>query len=65
MTESEYLHAVKMARLEAIEECAVIAEKIYGGKAHTYASENADVYYAQDETCGLIAKSIRALVSNK
>lgn len=42
------------------EACARIAEKAYGGKAHTYASENADVYRAQDAACVKIAAAIRS-----
>lgn len=41
------------------EACARLAENIFGGPAHTYASENADVYRAQDATCKRIAKAIR------
>jgi len=33
----------------------------YGGRAHTYASENADIYYAQDEACKRIAAVIERL----
>lgn len=48
-------------RNAVIEECAKIAENCFGGKAHTYASENADLYRAQDAACALIAAKIRAL----
>lgn len=45
---------------EVREECAKIAERRFPrGSAHTYASENADRYIAQEETCELIAKAIR------
>lgn len=47
---------------EEAEACAKIAERIYGGRAHTYASENADRYRAQDETCAKIADAIRARI---
>ncbi len=41
------------------ERCAKIAEKAFGGPAHTYASENADIYRAQDSACYHIAALIR------
>lgn len=50
-------------RNEALEEAAKLAENIFGGKAHTYASENADHYRTQDFTIEHIAKAIRALKS--
>jgi hypothetical protein len=48
-------------RAAVIEQCAKIAENCFGGKAHTYSSENADMYRVQDAACGLIAAKIRAL----
>jgi hypothetical protein len=53
------------ARERTIEECAKVCEQIYGGKAHTYASENADIYRAQDRTIASCAKAIRALSAGK
>lgn len=41
------------------ERCALIAENAFGGKAHTYASENADLYRGQDMACQRIAAAIR------
>jgi len=38
---------------------ATTAENAFGGPAHTYASENADRYRIQDETCRYIADRIR------
>jgi hypothetical protein len=49
------------AQREAVEKCAKVTENIYGGMAHTYGSENADRYRAQDETCKRIANEIRKL----
>lgn len=51
--------AVASARRAAFEECAEIAENA-GPKAHTYASENADVYRAYDDARDEIAVAIRA-----
>ena len=48
-------------KFTVIEQCAKIAENFFGGKAHTYSSENADLYRAQDAACKLIAAKIRAL----
>lgn len=54
-------HAERVARaiLAERERCAGLAANFYGGRAHTYASENADVYMAQDRTCSGIAAAIR------
>lgn len=53
---------VEAARLAALEEAAAVAERAFGGnRAHTYASENADRYRAQDEARRLIAAAIRSL----
>ena len=55
------IEAAEQAAREAEREaCARIAEKAFGGPAHTYASENADLYRAQDGACELIASLIRA-----
>lgn len=40
--------------------CAQLAENAFGGPAHTYSSENADEYLAQDEACKRIAAAIRS-----
>lgn len=48
----------------AIEECAKVCEQAYGGKAHTYASENADRYRAQDDATRLCARRVRALAKS-
>jgi hypothetical protein len=56
--------AIVKARADEREKCAKIAENYFGGRAHTYASENADRYIIQDETCELIAKKIRASVGS-
>ncbi len=58
---SSLIALTRSVRAAAIEECARIAEGCFGGKAHTYASENADLYRAQDAACALIAAKIRAL----
>lgn len=62
---SDERKAIDAARDAAVarerERCAKIAENIYGGRAHTYASEDADVYRAQDDTCNKIAAAIRAV----
>ena len=50
-----------MIEAPAYERAAKVAEDAYGGKAHTYASENADTYRAQDDVCAKIAARIRAL----
>lgn len=47
---------------EGVEKAAGAAKDFFGGPAHTYASENADVYRAQDETVRLVAERIRALL---
>jgi hypothetical protein len=52
--------ALADVRAETIERCAQRAET-YFPRAHTYASENADVYHAQDDAQIRIAKAIRAL----
>lgn len=43
-----------------IEECARAAEKAWP-RAHTYASENADIYRGQDHAVRTVVKAIRAL----
>jgi len=43
-----------------IEECAKAAEKAWP-RAHTYASENADIYQGQDHAVATVVKAIRAL----
>jgi len=48
-------------RDKVIEECAKVCEQVYGGKGHTYASENAHTYRTQDGTIASCAKAIRAL----
>lgn len=52
-------------RNAVIEECAKVCENVYGGKAHTYASENADTYRTQDGTIKSCAKAIRSLVRSQ
>lgn len=37
---------------------AEVCRNVYGGRAHTYASENADIYRAQD---GTIASCVKAI----
>ena len=54
--------AYAAGRAGGIEKAAKVAEKAYGGPAHTYASENAELYRAQDEACAKIAASIRSLL---
>jgi hypothetical protein len=50
------------ARAAERERCAKVAERMFPrGSAHTYASENADLYRAQEATCEQIAAAIRAL----
>jgi len=43
------------------EACVRACENVYGGRAHTYASENADIYRAQDGTIASCVKAILAL----
>ncbi len=50
----------RMAVARERERCAKIAESVYGGRSHNSASENADVYRAQDAACAKIAAAIRA-----
>lgn len=45
----------------ALEAAAVAVETTFGGRAHTYASENADIYRAQDHAIVQAAKRVRAL----
>ena len=45
---------------EELENAAIAVEGTFG-RAHTYASENADVYRAQDHATHLAAKRVRAL----
>ena len=52
---------VSITRASTIMECAKIAENCLGGRAHTYTSENAELYRSQDALCELIAAKIRAL----
>mgnify|MGYP001575287528 CR=1 FL=1 len=53
--------AIDAAVREEREACAKIAANVYPrGSAHTYASENADVYQAQESASERIAKVIRA-----
>lgn len=53
--------ALHQAQNDKLEEAARVAEKAFGGPAHTYASENADIYRAQDAACARIASHIRSL----
>lgn len=47
-----------------IEECAKAAEKAWP-RAHTYASENAEAYVAQDHAVATVVKAIRALATTR
>ena len=38
-------------------------EDVYGGHAHTYASENATTYRIQDQTIASCVKAIRSLLN--
>lgn len=49
-------------RAAVIEECAKAAEKAWP-RAHTYASENADLYRGQDHAVRTAVKAIRALAA--
>jgi hypothetical protein len=62
---SEYAHETACAAINIVlEEAARVAESLYPrGSAHTYASENADRYIAQEDTCESVASEIRALKS--
>jgi hypothetical protein len=51
--------ALRNIRNEHLEEAAKIAEAALP-RAHTYASENADLYYAQDAVRDRIVGAIRA-----
>lgn len=53
----------KRSYARGVEDAAKVAERVYPkGSAHTYASENADRYMAQEETCQIVANRIRALL---
>ena len=56
-----YLASSQPTPEEVREACAKVCEGVYGGRAHTYASENADIYRAQDGTIASCVKAIRAL----
>lgn len=56
-TQSTQAHA--KGRRAGLEEAAKLASSL-AGKAHTYASENADVYYAYDDGLRAAAQAIRA-----
>jgi hypothetical protein len=60
--EGEGMTEFTMRRLrnEVIEKCARAAEKAWP-RAHTYASENADVYRGQDRAVRTVVKVIRGL----
>jgi tRNA threonylcarbamoyladenosine modification (KEOPS) complex Cgi121 subunit len=51
---------MRMIKNEIIEECAKAAEKAWP-RAHTYASENADLYRGQDHAVRMVVEAIRAL----
>lgn len=51
---------MRRIRNEVIEECARAAEKAWP-RAHTYASENADLYHGQDHAVRTAVKAIREL----
>ena len=53
--------AITQAVNEFAEEAAKASLDIYGGRAHSYSSENADIYRAQDHALASCAKAIRAL----
>lgn len=59
---SELAHTPPSDRNAIIEECAKVAEKAWP-RAHTYASENADLYAAQDHAVQTAVKAIRALAA--
>jgi hypothetical protein len=60
--EGEGMTEFTMRRLnnEMIEQCAAAAEKAWP-RAHTYASENADIYRGQDHAVSTVVKAIRSL----
>ena len=58
--ESQTAFTMRQIRNEIIEECAKAAEKAWP-RAHTYASENADLYYGQDHAVRTAVKAIRGL----
>lgn len=47
-------------RAEENEACAKAAKMALGGRAHTYASENADIYRAGDHALAMAEKAIRS-----
>jgi hypothetical protein len=53
--------AIRQACNEKLEEAASAALKALGGPAHTYVSENADIYRAQDHALAVAAERIRSL----
>lgn len=57
--------ALREACNEKLEEAALGALKALGGPAHTYASENADIYRAQDHALATAAQHIRSLKDPK
>jgi len=58
---SDFERAITQAVNEALEEAAKASLDIYGGRGHSYSSENADIYRAQDHALASCAKAIRAL----
>lgn len=55
--------AIRQAMTWAYADAARVAGDIYGGRAHTYASENADTYRTQDHTIASCVKAILARAS--
>lgn len=53
--------AITQAENDKLEEAACAAEKALGGLAHTYSSENAEIYRAQDHALATAAIAIRSL----
>lgn len=51
---------IRRIRNDIIEECAKAAERAWP-RAHTYASENADLYAGQDHAVRVVVKAIREM----
>lgn len=52
---------LRQAYERGLEDAAKVAESIWGGPAHTYASENAELYRMQDRAAERVATAIRQM----
>ena len=51
---------LRIIRIAAFREAAEIAKNFFGGPTRKWASENADIYHAQDDAVRRVAKVLRA-----